>query len=508
LHRSFAILLSALTCLAPAPVLHFAAQSQAGGLRVLSRDGARSIPIIAVNNQDYVALDDVASTFALAVKEDRLAGGLTVSAGPRTIIVTPDQPVVSVAGRLVSLSAPPVRQSNRWIVPLDFLQRAVGPVLETRIELRRPSRLVIVGDLRVPRVNVRVDATANGATTTFDISPVTPSRVALDSGRLLVTFEADALDLQTPATVPSQDFLQAVQPGDTPTIVRLIPGPRFGVHRATTSQPDATSSRLTIELLPSGAEPPAPPPTGPPAAAPTPAPAPDPLPPSSPVQGLRTIVVDPGHGGDETGARGAGGALEKDIVLQIARRLRTMIESRLGLRVFLTRDDDRGMSLDDRSAYANSQKADLFISIHANASVSPALKGAEVFYLSVDGRDAATRTSPPAEALLPALGGTSRLIDLVPWEAAQARALGQSSTLAGLVDQALRARVDVSPRSAQQAPFGVLVGATMPAVLVEVGYLSNPAQEQALTSGGYQDQVAQALFTAVAQFRGQYGSPR
>jgi N-acetylmuramoyl-L-alanine amidase len=220
-------------------------------------------------------------------------------------------------------------------------------------------------------------------------------------------------------------------------------------------------------------------------------------------------VIDPGHGGDDLGARGPGGAVEKDIVLQIARRLRTMIESRLGLRVFLTRDDDRPMSLDDRSAYANSQRADIFISVHANAALGTALKGAEVYSLSAE-REQQTRPDDTQEALLPALGGNSRLIEMLPWESAQARSVEQSSALASIVEQALRARVEMSPRAVQQAPFRVLVGATMPAVLVEVGYLSNPEQEQALTSGGYQDQVAQSLFNAVVQFRAQYerGSAR
>jgi N-acetylmuramoyl-L-alanine amidase len=386
-------------------------------------------------------------------------------------------------------------------VPVDFLQRAVGPILEQRIEVRRPARLVIVGDLRVPRVTVRVETTPAGVATSFDISPATPTKVSSENGRLIVNFEADALELQAPASVPQQDLLQAVQAGDTPATVRLIPGPRFGVHRATTSQPDASSSRLVVDLLPAGADTP----TAPaPAPAPTPAPPTpaDPLPMPVPSTGLRTIVIDPGHGGDEQGARGPGGALEKDITLQVARRLRTMIESRLGLRVFLTRDDDRTMALDDRSAFANSQKADAFISIHANAALRPAMKGAEVYYLSVDRADAeARRLAESPETVLPTLGGGTRAIDLILWETAQARYLEQSSTLANLIEQSLRARVEMSPRAVQQAPFRVLVGATMPAVLVEIGYISNPEQEQALSSGAYQDQVVQSLFDALVQFR-------
>ena len=464
---------------------------------MLSREGARSLPTVSINNQDYVALDEVASSFGLTLREDRLAGGVTISAGTRSIIITADQAVASVSGRLVSLSAPPVRQSNRWFVPLDFLQRALGPALETRIELRRASRLLIVGDLRVPRVNTRIEPGPAGATVVFEISPATPARVIMEGKQLTVSFEADTLELQLPTSTQGQDFVQSVQAGDTPSTVRIIPGPKFALHRATTSQPDASSSRLTIEMLPATTEAPSP---APPAAAPSPG-EDDPLPIPAPAAGLRTIVIDPGHGGDEHGARGPSGTLEKDVTLQVARRLRTMIESRLGLRVFLTRDDDRTLSLDDRAAYANSQKADVLISIHANAALRPAMKGAEVYYLSVDRAAAeAARMGASSEAL-PALGGGTRTIDFILWEAAQARYLERSSSLAGMIEQALRARVEMSPRPVQQAPFRVLVGATMPAVLVEIGYLSNTEQEQALASGTYQDQVAQALFDALVQFR-------
>jgi N-acetylmuramoyl-L-alanine amidase len=217
---------------------------------------------------------------------------------------------------------------------------------------------------------------------------------------------------------------------------------------------------------------------------------------------VRTIVIDAGHGGEEVGVQGTRGTLEKDVTLGVARRLRNMIESRLGLRVFLTRDDDRTMTLDERSAYANSQKADVFVSIHANASVRAVMSGAEVYYLSLDpGIAEARRQAESSSEVLPALGGGTRAIDLILWESAQARYLDQSSTLAGMVEQALRSRVPMSPRAVQSAPFRVLVGANMPAVLVEIGYLSNAGQEQALAGGAFQDQIAQGLFDAIVQFR-------
>jgi N-acetylmuramoyl-L-alanine amidase len=497
LPRSTAALL-ALTFLFNVIPPHSAAQAPPGGLRVLSREGTRTLATVVHNNQEYVALDDLAQFFGVTVTEDRLAGGVTLTAGTRSVIITPDQPVVSVAGRLVNLSSAPVRQGNRLLVPLDFLSRALGPALDQRFDLRRPARLLVLGDLRVPRIVARVESGSANASVTFDSTPATPARVAVEAGRILISFEADALELSVPSLQP-QEFVQAIQPGDTPTSVRIVTGPRFGVHRASTSQPDASSSRLVIDLLPSTTD------AAPAPVAPAPTPGPADLPPVAlpvPASGVRTIVIDAGHGGDELGARGAGGTIEKDITIAVARRLRTTIESRLGLRVFLTRDDDRTMSLDERSAYANSQKADVFLSIHANAAVRPAMKGAEVYYLSVDRATAeARRMAESSSTVLPALGGGTRAIDLILWETAQARYLEQSSALAGLVEQSLRERVEMSPHAVQQAPFRVLVGANMPAVLVEIGYLSNSDQEQALASAAYQDQVTLALFEAIVKFR-------
>ena len=96
-------------------------------------------------------------------------------------------------------------------------------------------------------------------------------------------------------------------------------------------------------------------------------------------------MIDPGHGGDEQGTQGAGGLLEKDLVLDVARRLRSVLDGRLGIRVLLTRDDDRLVPHDERASIANNNKADLFISLHANSSPNKSAKGAEVFYLSLDG---------------------------------------------------------------------------------------------------------------------------
>ncbi len=99
---------------------------------------------------------------------------------------------------------------------------------------------------------------------------------------------------------------------------------------------------------------------------------------------IRTVVIDPGHGGADVGSTGSGGTKEKDYTLQLARRVKATIEGRLGLRVLLTRDSDEDVPLDRRTALANNNKADLFVSLHANASVRPAVRGAQVLSLSLE----------------------------------------------------------------------------------------------------------------------------
>jgi N-acetylmuramoyl-L-alanine amidase len=458
-------------------------------MTILSREGRRAVPVSVFNNQDYAAVDDLAAPFGLSYRE--VSGGLTVTVRGRTIIVTADQSVVSVNGRLVSLSVPPLKRDTRWWLPLEFLPRGLSLAVETRLDLRRQSRLLVVGDLRVPRVVARVEPGAASATVSLDITPVTATRVTSEAGRLQVIFDADALELSLPS-LPAQGFVSALGQGEAPNAVLIATGPRYSAYRANTSQADASSSHLAIDLLASTTD----------VAAPSTPEVRPPLPMPIPATGVRTIVLDPGHGGEELGAQGQRGTQEKDVTLQVARRLRTLLESRLGVRVFLTRDDDRTVPLDDRSAFANNHKADIFLSIHGNAAVRPAMKGAEVYYLTVERADReARRRADDAATSLPALGGGNRTIDLILWETAQARYLEQSAALANTIQESLSAKVAMSPRAVQQAPFRVLVGANMPAALVEIGYLSNPEQEQQIASVEYQTAVAEALYDAVAKFR-------
>jgi N-acetylmuramoyl-L-alanine amidase len=451
------------------------------------------------------ALDELARLFPITVREDTLAGGLTINVNNQTIVLTAQQPLASVAGRMISLPAAPVHEGRTWLVPVDFVSRALAPIFGSPLELRKPSRLILVGDVRMPRIAGRVEALGTVTRVTFEVAPSTPHSVTQDGGRLLVRFEADALDAQLPAppSAAGNDVVQAVRPGDQPTTIALDLGPRFASFRSSDQQIPGGATRIVIDLTaqtetaPTPGAPTPTPPTPPPAAE-TP-----PLLDLSTAGGLRTIVIDPGHGGNENGARGEKGTLEKNITLSVARRLKGALEGRLGVRVLLTRDDDQTLPLDQRAAVANNNKADLFISLHANASVRSAISGAEVFYLSLaEYGDEAQRAAAGGGESLPVLGGGSREIEVILWEMAQARYIDQSATFARAVEAALREKITMSRRPIQQAPFRVLGGANMPAILVEMGFLSNAQQEQQLVGDDYQNVIVQQLVEGIVRFRG------
>lgn len=369
---------------------------------VLSRDGRRPLPARTVGGQEMFSLDDLARLFDLTVREDTLAGGLTVAAGKETIVLTLGQPLASVGGRLISLPAPPVREGRTWFVPVDFVARALAPALGTRLELRKPSRLVLLGEIRVPRVAGTMEAFGSVARLTLDVAPATAHAVTQEGDRLLIRFEADALDAILPAS-PAPELVENVRPGEDAPVVVLDLGPRFKSFRTAETPGDRGAARIVIEAM---AETTAPAPGAP---APAPAPDPPPLLDLVPAGGIRTVVIDAGHGGDETGARGPVGTLEKDVTLSVARRLKAGLEARLGVRVILTRDGDQSVALDERAALANNNKADLFISLHANASVRQSAAGAEVFYLSLsDYGDQAERAARGESETLPTFGGGAR----------------------------------------------------------------------------------------------------
>jgi len=220
---------------------------------------------------------------------------------------------------------------------------------------------------------------------------------------------------------------------------------------------------------------------------------------------IQTVVIDPGHGGLETGAKGKFGNLEKDITLAIGLKLKALIERNLGLAVFLTRDRDVDVSNETRAAIANNHKAGLFISIHANGAVQRKAAGSETFFLSVNATDEETRRLAYLEnnsSELQTRIDPSSEDDLmmILWDMAQTAYIKQSSRLAELVQAELDAMLGTRNRGIKQAPFKVLTGVACPAILVEAAFISNPDEEQKLASDAFQARVAEAIYRGLVRF--------
>lgn len=214
------------------------------------------------------------------------------------------------------------------------------------------------------------------------------------------------------------------------------------------------------------------------------------------------IVIDPGHGGHDAGTIGPHGLAEKDLVLDVSLRLGKLLSSRLGAQVVFTRKDDTFIPLEDRTAIANHEAADLFVSVHANSSRDADARGTETYYLnftsSPDALEVAARENAVSEKSI------HELQDLVKKIALKEK-VEESQEFATDVESALHSGLSsrnsgLRDRGVKKAPFIVLIGANMPSILAEISFLSNPADERRLKSADYRQKIAESLYRGIARY--------
>ncbi len=225
-----------------------------------------------------------------------------------------------------------------------------------------------------------------------------------------------------------------------------------------------------------------------------------------------TVVVDAGHGGDDRGARGPQGLLEKDLVLDVARRLAAKLRDG-GLRVVLTRDLDRFVGLEERTSIANDARADLFVSIHANGSEARAARGIETYFVSLEASDDAARRVALAEnqafgSALPTAAPGADPLAAILGDMIATEHLVESQEFARLALGGLLASDGAVSRGIKQAPFVVLRGGRMPAALVEIGFITNAREERALRSEAERERIAARLAEAVREFGRRFDAKR
>ncbi|HEV8239088.1 MAG TPA: N-acetylmuramoyl-L-alanine amidase [Thermoanaerobaculia bacterium] len=417
--------------------------------------------------------------------------GWVLKTGDVETVFGPGSTVATVGRTILQLPQPVVGgEAGPW-VPLELLKRSFGESLHWDIAWDAASRRLVATPQQRRVVPVEWSLVhMQGLTTLVLQFPEAPRVNVQEKGqRVEVTMLGDqvAQPSRPPEVVDS--LVQSLRFADDKILLDVAPGAVVEHYQ----QQDPY--RLVFDVYQRVAAAPG-----------------TPTPPQRP-----TIVIDPGHGGVETGAIGPSGTQEKELTLLLAQGLARELQQRLPVDVELTRDEDAELPLDTRAAIANQHRAKLFISIHLNSSVGTGATGAETYFLSLEASDARAAAAARAENVMPpaapgaatpggpdAQGASSVAgLDLILWDLAQSQHLAESQRFASIVQEELNTALGLRNRGVKQAPFRVLMGAAMPAVLVELGFISNPEEEKKLLTVEYRQQLVDALVRAVSRYQAQ-----
>jgi N-acetylmuramoyl-L-alanine amidase len=449
------------------------------------------LPVVTHDGRPYVELTRVAASIQskgaapAKVIATPASTRAQLRAGDKVVTLTRNWSQVLVNGQPVVLDAPVRVKRGVWLVPESFVGRVVPtlvastPAAPTAARFAAAPAEVGLEDVRVrsyPSFTRIVVETSAAVVHRIESSGPREARVRLLGlgGGAHRQEVADGLIAEVRVDHAGADgILRVVYEGAAGTLraMTLVDPPRIVLDVARPTDPSTRDGRE--QLTP-----------------------------------LRTIVLDAGHGGHDSGATGPTGLMEKDLVLDVTRRVAKLVEGRLGLKVLLTRDSDNFVTLRDRTSFANRQHADVFVSIHANAHREATADGVETYFLSSEATDSAARQVAALEngaVQLEQPGGRGAgqvdIVKAILWDLAQSEFQVESSRLAEVVLDSMTQTLRISNRGVKQAGFYVLGGAAMPAVLLEIGFVTNPREERKLKDTKYRDEIARAIYAGLAEYK-------
>jgi N-acetylmuramoyl-L-alanine amidase len=404
-------------------------------------------------------------------------------------MLVPGSPALTSGTEIQSLAQAPFIVEGRLLVPLELLERSYGAQLGVSFTWDEPRGLLNV--VRPPQREFPIEVGLvhlQGVTTVVLQFPEVPRyRIVPGTGSYEVVMVGDRVVPPPPGPRAEDPWVRGID--ITPERIRLDLAPDCAAETYTLKSP----FRLVFDVFKQ---------------APAAAPAAPVVPRESSRRAIRTVVIDPGHGGKETGAIGVAGSAEKELTLLISKSLAARLEQSLGVRTVLTRTDDADLGLDERSALANQNKADLFLSIHLNSSVGRGALGAETYFLSLQASDQRAADAAAVENYVgsaPAPAGSDDFeLQLLLWDLAQSQHLAASQRLATIIQEELNRTLELRDRGVKQAPFRVLMGAAMPAVRVELGFINTKEEEVRLRTPEYRAQLVETLVRAVGRFKVEY----
>jgi N-acetylmuramoyl-L-alanine amidase len=457
------------------------------------RDGGASRGLLTITVMDdgsaYIAPDHLAALLkgAWAVKGDR--GTLTV--GTRVAEFTRGQTRAIVHGEAVALDLPPRVNGREWLVSRDFLGKglprlAPGVSLALPTEARKPAAKTVQGAVALEELRYR----SYPSFTRIVIETGARLAYAVVSGDDEVRVRLPGLSLRGPRVEEIADGLVQeirLEPvGDTAVLRVVLQGTAGEVKHTVLQDP----YRLVLDVYRPREGGPGEPGRG-------------------AMQPLRLMVLDAGHGGHDSGAVGPAGTQEKDVVLDVTRRVARKVEAGLGVKVVMSRDSDVFVALRDRTNFANKQRADLFVSIHANAHPQSVSEGVETYFLSSEASDSGARQVAAIENGVVQLEGPNArrggdVLKSILWDLAQSEFQEESSFMAETVLDSMSKSLSLVNRGVKQAGFYVLGGAAMPAILIEIGFLTNRKEERKLATPEHREALARAIYAGLAEYKRRY----
>ena len=449
--------------------------------------GDHPFTYVQQSGQVYVSAAEVAAGLGGSIAPD--AAGFKVTIGEAVAGFGPDSRYGVVRDDLIEMPVPPITIEGKPFVPWQFFSGVLSKTASLDATWDAATASLVVRPQQRDAVAVQVSVANVEGISKIVLTLSAPAEYSIvkEPGAYVVKFR-NAVRAPFPEQTYEDPHIARVTFGANELRIQLTGADVVGDAYRLENPP-----RIVLDFRKGAAPVPG---TQPPLV----------MPKQQEAPGLRTIVIDPGHGGREVGAVGPDGLLEKDITLAISRKLAAALASKVGARVVLTRDDDSVVSLDQRTALANQYKADLFLSVHMNAAVVKDAKGSETYFLSLEASDELARKAADTEnASQPgAAADPSSDLKLILWDLAQQAYLDESSRFAQTIQEEMNAATAVANRGVKQAPFKVLVGATMPAALVEVGFITNPEEEAKLQSDEFQNTMVDALTRAVQRYKTDY----
>jgi N-acetylmuramoyl-L-alanine amidase len=434
-----------------------------------------------MNRTVYLPLKEIIQHMGVPYTDAIALETLTMRSGNNKLVVTKNSALISYNDQILLLPNPILRDDNRWLVPVEFLSMGLTKLTGTEFRYRPGTSRVFAGNIDAPelemnaqtlgpitRITIRcavpitVEAKREDPTKavlTIDRAPVDPAHERFEHrDRLLhsVAFDDSDANSKIVLDITREVADLRVTPADNNRV--------FFIDLLRTAEPVTGAPPATAELSAGGSKP--------------------------DVAGdrkVRVVVIDPGHGGMDAGAK-TSSVTEKDLTLSLARKLRSTLQSRLGTTVLLTRDSDASMDNEARSAVANNNQANLFISLHVGYSQNKADTSSSVFIMKEDFGDSFTPEKTSGDRLF------------LPWYLGYRIHRPASAAAGAILEAELNKSVPGSKFTVRTAPLAVLSSATMPALLLEIGNLNNPASAQALVDSGFQGLLLNSIVDAVQKF--------